>query len=711
MEVKKDILWRVYLCYVLIAVTGIAIIGKAFHIQQVEGAYWLSKSDSLHTHMETLDADRGTIYSSDGEMLSTSVPQFDIYVDFAADGLLYLNKEHKDSLNAMLDSLSYALSNLFKDKTESEYRSLFAKGLKKGSRYFSLKKKVSFDQYQEMKKFPLVRLGKNKSGFIADVKNIRLNPYDMLAYRTIGLDRINAQKVGLEQTYDSVLTGTDGQRVVRYIAGGVSIPVNEEMQQDPQNGKDIVITIDTRIQEIAENALLKMMQGNEAEHGCAIVMEVATGKVKAIANLGRTASGKYWEDFNYALSPTEPGSTFKLASLIAVFEDKRYNINSGVNLQGGVWNINGRIVYDSEKHGLGNVNVKRAFEVSSNVGMAKLVYSSYASNPTAFINHLKRFNMDSITGIDLYGERHPVIHKPKSKYWSATTLPWMAFGYNLAITPMHTAMLYNAIANNGKMVQPYLLESIQQEGNVIRNNDLQVVNDSICSASTLSQIKACLEGVCSEPGATGYHLFKGSPYRVAGKTGTALVANGNRGYADHIYQSSFAGYFPADNPQYTCVVVIKNKPHAAKYYGALVAGPVFKEIADRLVTMNVKQASGPVAASVQYADSVAYSYAGKEADIKYILNAVKLPYRDSSVESNNWAMLAKNKTQPVLQSRQVSTKQMPQLKGLSVKDAVYLCEVVGLHVQVRGVGRVMSQSVLPGTPIARGQSIKIELGS
>ncbi len=711
MQVKKDILWRVYLCYVIIALIGIAVIGKAFYIQQVQGAFWTSKSDSLHTRVEQLHAERGTIYSSDGEMLSTSVPQFDIYVDFSANGLVLLNTDHKDSLNAMLDSLSYHLSNLFKDKTQEEYKSLFAKGLKKGNRYTSLKKKVSFDQYQQLKTFPLVRLGKYKSGFIYDVKNIRLNPYDMLAYRTIGLDRINAQKVGLEQTYDTVLTGTDGQRVVRYISKGVSIPVDEEMQTDSKNGKDIVTTIDTRIQEIAENALLKMMKSNEAENGCAIVIEVATGKVKAIANLGRRPSGEYWEDFNYAVSPSEPGSTFKLASLISVIEDKKYTINSAVNLQGGVWSINGRTVYDSEKHGLQNVNVKRAFEVSSNVGMAKLVYNSYASNPSLFINHLRKFKMDTTTGIDLYGERLPVIYQPKSKYWSATTLPWMAFGYNIAITPMHTAMLYNAVANNGKLMKPYLLESIQQDGNILKSNNGSVISDSICSAATLSQVRACLEGVCAEPGATGFKLFKGSLYKVAGKTGTALVANGNRGYTDHIYQSSFAGYFPADNPQYTCVVVIKNKPHAVLFYGASVAGPVFKEIADRLVTMNVKQAAGPLTAAVKFSDSAYYSYAGKENDIKYILNVVKLPYRDSSITSDNWAVLSKNKTQPVLQSRQASTKQMPQLKGLSAKDAVYLCEVVGLQVQIKGMGRVVTQSVVAGSPIARGQQIKIELGS
>jgi cell division protein FtsI (penicillin-binding protein 3) len=710
MEVKKDIKWRVYISYLAVVFIGMMILAKAFYIQQVKGDVWLSKSDSLHTHVETLVADRGTIYSSNGEMLSTSVPQFDIYIDFAADGLVELQRKYPDSLNILIDSLSYQLSHLFGDRTKSQYKAVFTKGLQKGSRYYALKKKVSFDQFQSMKSFSLIRLGKNKSGFIKDVHQIRLNPYDLLAYRTIGLDRKNAQKVGLEQTYDSVLSGKDGQRIVRYVSGIGAMPLEDEAQLAPQNGNDIVTTIDTRIQEIAENALLKMMQKNEAEQGCAVVMEVATGKIRAIANLGKTDNGSYWENFNYAMIPTEPGSTFKLATLLAVFEDKKFNINSTVNLNAGTWKINKDTVYDSEPHGMYSVTVKRAFEVSSNVGMAKLAYSSYANQPAAFIRHLHELHLDTLTGIDLYGERAPAVLWPKSPYWSATTLPWMAFGYNLTITPLHTAMLYNAVANNGKMLRPYLLESVRKEGAVIRSQKAVVIKDSICSSSTLAQLRACLEGVCSEPGGTAYKLFSGTSYKVAGKTGTALVANGNRGYTDKIYQSSFAGYFPADNPQYTCVVVIKNKQHAPVFYGALVAGPVFKEIADRLVTMNVKKA-GSLLYTVQKKDSGSYYYAGKQTDIRYIMNRLQIPYKDSTNENDNWVTLKQSNKNTLMHSKNVNVRTMPQLRGLSAKDAVYLCEVLGLAVQMKGLGHVREQSIEAGDPIARGQMIKIQLGS
>ncbi|MEO8712035.1 MAG: penicillin-binding transpeptidase domain-containing protein, partial [Parafilimonas sp.] len=376
MEIKKDILWRVYLCFLAIAVICAFVIGKAFYIQQVQGAYWQTMSDSMHTRIEKIDAERGTIYSQDGQMLSTSIPQFDIYVDFKADGLIESNgKVFKDNV----DSLSICLANLFKDRSADEYKSFLNKGYKSKSRYFSLKKKVSFDEYQQLKEFPLVRLGKNKSGFITEVQNIRLNPYQLLAFRTIGLERQNAQKVGLEQTYDTVLKGTEGRRLVRYISGGVAVPVNEDYDIEPKNGKDIITTLDSRIQEITENALMKMMISNEAEHGCAVVMEVKTGKIKAIANLGRQQNGTYWEDFNYAMTPTEPGSTFKLATLLSVLEDKKFTLSSTINLSGGVWQVNGRTVYDSELHSTeeSNTNVKRAFELSSNVGLAKLAYASY----------------------------------------------------------------------------------------------------------------------------------------------------------------------------------------------------------------------------------------------------------------------------------------------------------------------------------------------
>ena len=704
MDVKKDILWRVYLCFIAMVLICAVIFGKAFYIQQVQGQHWRSLGDTLHLRWEEVEAERGTIFSEDGQMLSTSIPQFDIYIDFAADGL---REKSGKRFRENIDSLSLGLSGLFKDKSADEYKRLLNKGYKEKSRYFSLRKKISYREYQKMLKLPLVREGRNKSGFIADVKSIRLNPYQMLAYRTIGLDRGNAQKIGLEQTYDSVLRGTTGKRMVRFIAGGVAIPVEEDDANaiDPQNGKDIITTLDMHMQEITENALMKMMVSNEAVHGCAIVMEVKTGKIKAIANLGRRPDGSYFEDFNYALTPTEPGSTFKLATLIAALEDKKVNLNNTVNIEGGSWQYAGRTVWDSEQHGLYQVTVKKAFEESSNVGMAKLVVNGYGNTPSQFINHLKKLKLDETTGVDLVGERKPVIYKPGSKYWSATTLPWMSFGYNLMVTPMHTAMLYNAVANNGKMLKPYLVNTVVEKGKIVKQIEPVAVNEKICSDETLKQLNECLRGVCTEGTATS--LFKKAPYTVAGKTGTALVADGNRGYADKIYQSSFAGFFPAENPQYTIVVVVKNKPHAAKFYGAAVAGPVFKEISDRLYTLYVKQNDTYYTAAAQK-DTSWFQYAGNTNEVKQVFSKLKMNYATPAKETDVVSVVNQN-GKAALYNINVSQKQMPSLKGLALKDAVAICENIGLKVAVNGKGKVINQSVQAGSSIAKGQLINIEL--
>jgi cell division protein FtsI (penicillin-binding protein 3) len=313
--------------------------------------------------------------------------------------------------------------------------------------------------------------------------------------------------------------------------------------------------------------------------------------------------------------------------------------------------------------------------------MAKLVYASYANKPSQFINHLKALHLDTLTGIDLYGERSPFVDRPGSKYWSATTLPWMAFGYNVLVSPLHICMLYNAVANDGVMMRPYLLNSVMQEGNVMQQKQPYAI-ETVCDSVTLKQLQECLVGVCKDSGASAFRLFKGATYSVAGKTGTALVANGKHGYADHIYQSSFAGYFPADNPQYTCVVVIKNKPHAAKFYGALVAGPVFREIADRLVTLNAPQLNVKFA-SVNAGDNDNYSYAGYEDDIKSILSAINISYKDSA--KTTLAKMYNKQDKPVLANMPLSNKYMPALKGLGLKDALYICEHAGLIVKVNGV--------------------------
>jgi cell division protein FtsI (penicillin-binding protein 3) len=710
LEVKRDILWRVYLCFLCIVVFSLVIIGKIIYIQHAQGQYWIDQAKQQQQRVVPLEAERGTIYSEDGSMLSTSIPFFDIYIDFGADGLREKNGQRfKDHV----DSLSIRLSGFFKDQSSAAYRRQLQTGYRKKDRYFLLKRNLSFQQYKVLRTFPLVRQGRNKSGFIAEVKSKRLNPFGLLANRTIGLSRefidsdgkVKNTNVGLEKTYDDLLKGETGSRLVRYLAGGIYVPV-EGYEIEPENGNDIISTIDVNIQDIAENALLKMMNENECTYGTCIVMEVKTGKIKAIANLGRRTNGTYWEDLNYAIRASEPGSTFKLATMLALLEDKHVTLTDRVNLEGGKWHVNRRTVYDSEHHGLQEVTVKEAFEHSSNVGMAKLTMNYYANEPIRFVNHLRKLNFHQLSGLGLLGETSPIIKTPKSKTWSATSLPWMSFGYEVLVSPLQTLMLYNAVANDGRMLKPYLVSAVQKGGLVVQKNEPEILGDEICSAETLRQLQECLYGVCNEEGGTGFALFKGTPYRVAGKTGTALVANGNRGYSDHIYQSSFAGYFPAGNPRYSCIVVIKNKPFAKKYYGALVAGPVFKEIADKLYAMNAEKESHSSYTLVR--DSSAYYYAGSTSDLKKVMGTLQINYKDS-VNTNDWSRLYAVNYSPVLNMQALQKNSMPDVKGMGLKDALYLLENIHMKVIIKGRGKVRTQSIEPGTGLQENQTVTIEL--
>jgi cell division protein FtsI (penicillin-binding protein 3) len=682
-----------------------AVLGRVFYIQQVQGKYWRALSDSLHQKYVDLSAERGTIYSEDGNMLSTSVPFFNIYIDFDADGLREKNgKRFRENL----DSLSLCLANLFKDQSAASYKKQLLQGYKSDDRYYLLQRNLNFDQYKRLRDFPLVRLGRNKSGFITDASSKRLNPFGLLANRTIGLSRDNAQNVGLERTYDSLLRGENGRRLVRYLNAGTYIPV-EGYEIDPENGKDIITTIDVNTQDIAENALLSMMVENECEHGTCIVMETATGKIKAMANLGRQPDGSYWEDLNYAIRASEPGSTFKLATLMSLLEDHEVHLTDHLNIEGGTWKIGTRTVHDAERQEISDVTVEQAFEHSSNVGMAKLVVAHYSQHPQQFVDHLKKLKLNQITGIDLAGETSPIIKSPKSRTWSASTLPWMAFGYEVLISPLQTLTLYNAVANNGKMMKPYLVNAVQYAGGPDRENQPVVMMDKICSDETLAELRTCLEGVCIK--GTAKSAFKNTFYPVAGKTGTALVANGNRGYADHIYQSSFAGYFPANHPRYTCIVVIKNKPFAKKYLGAAVAGPVFREVADKLMSMEALTPDSLQIASytdLLKKDSTAYYYAGSTDEIKNIFYTLKMPYADSS-RDNKWSGVYRQNSRPVVKAKTEEMKKVPDVKGMGLKVALYLLESRDLKVIARGTGKVKQQSISAGTIVLKNQKLILDL--
>jgi len=708
LEIKKDILWRVYLCFLGIVVLSLFVVGKALYIQQVQGTYWKSLSDSLHLEYRALDADRGTIYSEDGSMLSTSIPFFDIHIDFLADGLREKDgKRFKENI----DSLSIGLSTLFKDQPAAVYKKQLQSAYRKRDRYFLLKKKISFEQYQALRKLPLVRQGRNKSGFIIEDMEKRLTPFGLLANRTIGLSRsyvdgnrqVVTQNVGLEKTYDSLLKGVSGKRLVRRISGGAFVPV-EGSEIEPENGKDIVTTLDVNMQDIAQTALMRMMIDNEALEGCAIVMEVATGKIKAIANLGLMPDGSYFENDNYALKTSEPGSTIKLVTLMSVLEDKYATISDLVNIENGTWMLKGRRIQDAERSPKSVMTIKECFEHSSNVAMAKLAYNYYNNNPAKFYQHYKTLGLTSRTGIDLNEEFRPTVKDPKRKDWHLQTLPSMGFGYEVMLSPLQLLTVYNAVANDGRLMKPYLVNDIERDGNILRKYEPQVINENICTRETLRQLQECLRAVCID--GTAKSVFKDAVYAVAGKTGTAKVNDGKFKYNDGVYQSSFVGYFPADKPVFSCIVVIKNKPHAVRHFGGAVAAPVFREIADKLYAERKDDQPGYLAEKA--VDSNYYKWSGNTGDAKNIMKEMKVSFQDSSY-SDLWSYMYNNNYTPALNALAIADNIVPDLKGMGLKDAIYLLENMNLKVQAKGSGRIMNQSPAAGATFNKGQTITLEL--
>ncbi|MEO5984989.1 MAG: penicillin-binding protein [Ferruginibacter sp.] len=686
-------------------VLGVMVLGRAVYIQQVQGSYWQKMGDSLHQKFLPINAERGSIYSEDGNMLSTSVPVFDIYVDFGAEGIREKNgKRFWDNL----DSLSISLSSLFNDKTTKEYKNQLEQAYENKERYYVLKKKISFEKFRLLRNFPLVRQGRNKSGFIFDTRDKRINPYVLLANRTIGLSREDSTKnVGLERTYDSLLKGVSGQRLMQYTAGAY-MPV-QGAELDPVNGKDIITTLDTYIQDVAENALMKMVSGNNSLHGTAIVMETATGKIKAIANLGKQPDGTFIEDLNYGIGKrTEPGSIFKLVTLLSLLEDKYITIQSKVDCEKGEKYFHGLRIRDSHG-GTGVVTVKEAFEMSSNVAFAKLAYQYYSQQPSKFIDHIHNLHLDTLTGVDITASSgFPIVKKAGSKTWSATTIPYMAHGYEVLVTPLHMLMLYNAIANNGRMMRPYLVSAIKDYGVIIKKINPHVIKEKICSDETLVQLRECLKAVVDSVHGTGHRVLFDSSYSISGKTGTAVTALNNKGYnkSNKIYQASFIGYFPSEAPKYSIAVVIQNSNESVLIYGADVSGNVFKEISDKLYSRYISSAS---IRSPDTIDSTHYQYEGAKNDLTTIFNFLNIPLTDSS-SSGNWrTVLLQSNAAGMKSPLPASGSVTPNVTGMGLKDALHLLENKQFKIAVTGRGRVINQSILAGTAFTKGQKITLML--
>jgi len=709
MEIKKDILWRVYLCFIGIVILSVFIVGKAIVIQEFQGDHWISMGDSMHQRIVEINADRGTIFSEDGQMLSTSLPQFDIYIDFKADGLVAKNGKvyHK-----YIDSFANKMSEYFGDKSAKAYRADFDKAFKKGNRYYSLKKKLPFEDYKALRDFPLLKLGKNKSGIIVEQYSKRIAPFGLLANRTIGLSReyissegkVKKMNVGLEMSYDSLLNGQNGQRLVRFISGG-AVPV-EGFQVEPENGKDIYTTLDVNMQDIAESALMRMMQQSQALYGSCIVMETKTGKIKAIANLGRKGDDTtYWENDNYALRVTEPGSTIKVATMMAALDDGAVKPRDLIEVgTAGRMQVGPRMVTDAERSPKSVLTVEECLAHSSNVGFAKIGYKAFGNHPAELGDYYKKYHLTTKSPVDLAHIPRPLVAPFAKDNGGLMNMLTMSFGYALQISPLQTVTMYNAIANDGKMMKPYLVSSIRNQGVVVKQFEPKVMEAEICKESTLKAVKEGLEMAIIE--GTGKYAFKDMPFKVAGKTGTAHVADGNIKYGHNVYQASFVGYFPADQPQYSCIVVVRTKPGAAFHYGGQVAAPVFREVATKVYSMYVdrktpKDYKGD-------ADSSHYFYAGSSNAIKNVLEYLKMPFVDS-ISQSSWVNMYATNSRRIVTKNVVKEKFMPNVKGMGLRDAIKLLEDMGLQVLVRGSGKVAIQSIEPGSLFKKGQAVVISL--
>ncbi|MCW1147281.1 penicillin-binding protein [Flavobacterium lacisediminis] len=654
----KKISYRMYFVAVMFFIMAVFILIKLNNIQWVEGNYYRKLGKERTVKNFPIPANKGNVYSADGSLLATSIPEYTIYFDAVAP----TPELFKENVQGLSDSLSVMFG-----KSSGHYQAKLQKARANKSRYVFIAKKLSYTEQMRLKTFPMFNKGANKGGLIIEQKIVREHPIGLVAKRTIGYERSNEDGKGLEYAFRDYLNGKNGHRMMQKIAKNQWKPISDINEKDPQDGYDIISTIDVYIQDIAHHALLKQLEYYSADHGCVVVMETKTGHIKAISNLGRSEDGSYYETQNYAITEShEPGSTFKLVDLIAVLDDKKADTSTVYNSNGGEVQYYGRRVRDSHKGGYGKISLARGFEVSSNTVLVQSVYNSYKDNPKQFVDRINSYGLNKPLGLPIKGEGKPVIPQPGTNRWSGVALPWMAFGYGLSVTPLQTLTLYNAVANDGVMIKPIFVSEIKEWNKTIKKFDTQVINPKICSQETLDKVHAVLENVVKK--GTGSKLYS-KDFSMAGKTGTAQV-----NYKDKsklYYASSFVGYFPADEPKYSCIVVVHKPNVAAGYYGADVAGPVFKRIAQKIFT-----------------DSPSTNHV-KNIDAKVVS------------QEKNYAEYYKK--------AEKEERVVPNVKGMEGMDAVALLENLGLKVKVIGVGRVKKQSLTSGQAFNKNQTIIIEL--
>ncbi len=669
MVIKKGILNKLYVVAVLMMLFFVVIVFRVFKLQYVEGDKYRQLSLEKTVKNDTIFANRGNVYAADGNLLATSMSKFTIRMDVVA-----VNSEvFEKNIRALSESLSGLLG-----KSTNYYQQKLREAKKRKNRYLLIARNVGYNDYVKMKSFPIFKLGVYRGGFIAEQKTVRVHPIGKIAERTIGYDN-HRGGAGIEGAFAEYMQGENGWRLKQRIAKGQWKPINDVNEKEPIDGSDVITTIDVNIQDITHHALLRQLERFEADHGCAVVMEVETGEIKAISNLGRTSKGKYYEKRNYAVWEShEPGSTFKLASLMVALEDKVVDTSDVVDCEKGKIFINNRKVEDSRRGGYGKISLARVFEVSSNVGIVKTIQKHYDKNPKKFTDKIKSFGLDQLTGVKIKGEGKPYIPNPSEKSWSPISLEWMAWGYGVSLTPLQTLAFYNAVANEGKLVKPYFVKELRVGGKVEKSFTTEVLKEKIASQTTLNKVRKVMENVVKK--GTAENVYSPS-FSMAGKTGTAKKyipkhkdENGETVYGHYSnkkYVASFAGFFPAKNPKYSCIVVVHSPKKEKGYYGATVAAPVFKEIAQKIYTSN------PI-------------------DNQLVSDKIEYASLDKNYQ-NYYQKLRKYKTI------------MPKVLGMSGMDAIALLENMGLNVKFSGMGKVTEQSINNGTKVKKGTTVYLKL--
>ena len=694
--------WRVVLIYVLMLVVGIAIVAKIIIIQTVDREELLESARKADIRIVSVPAVRGNIFSKNGTLLATTIPVFDIHFDPVA--------VPQDRFDREIGALSDSLARMLKTHTKSQFVNMFTKARNNNKRYVKVARKLKMDEYERLKTFPIFkeRLG---NGLIADKQLVRERPYGDIAMRVIGYvnynDTLNPVKVGLEGAYDTCLSGRDGVQMRRRINGGRFIDVPASGNVTPSNGKDIYTSIDAKIQDVAEESLRHCLDENKAQQGCVIMMDVKSGFIEVMASLRyNEKKKKYEESYNFAIAENvEPGSTFKAITMTALLEnDPNFNINRVLNLgTTGKMRFHNRVMTDSHVVGEGHPTIKQCFWESSNIAFGYLTTEAFESNPQRFIDLIYKTKINEPLNLDIKGEGKPYIKSTSSKLWSKVSLPWMSIGYEETVTPITLLTYYNAIANNGRMVKPQFVKEIRRGNEVVKTFDTIVINEKIASDRTIKTLQELLRGVVENGTAK---LLKTCAFPVAGKTGTAQIAqNGN--YNKKNYTASFVGYFPADDPKYTCIVVISN-PMGGKYYGASVSAPVFKEIAEKVYATELgitdETANYPANADKYTKASMAWY-----EDVNEYCTMAGVRMVDAELNSE-WVKVSHSVNGGVaMKSVELDDETVPDLTGMNVMDAVYLIESMGWKVSFSGRGLVESQSVKAGTKLEKGKTISLKL--